>query len=469
MSYSVFFEQYENLFLTDEENTVKNAFQEIFELLVQGKRFARTKRARFTQVISKHVLSSSKKVRKWAYHCACFYTNDSINNSIILQLKTETETENIIWALTALSVTFDTKDKLRQCVGNRDGEFEALISPNYLTDALILFGRVIDINPHSILLTNNSADLAALTKIYAYNSLVKDKYPNVTIDIIREMELNESAYVREYAYWAQVLGGKKGDYLNAKDDIDVGVQKWQIALQIESGDSDFVASALKPLAQCPEKIAYDLKTGILRGLNKVAYNIKYVSSINAWFERELENSILFLLLDYIIINCFDNKDDGTYYDVLKDSLEDINLSAYIIKRIEQNSQYKLQVLSINDHFDLDFKVDDKKGDYNMIVNVKGDNNNVSTATDHSTSVINYLSNDNYSDLLNLIEAVRMQTSGLSEEEKQCVDESLDFIQSEAKSEKPKKTIIQSVLSGLKAIKGSIEFTAAVTALITFFS
>lgn len=94
MSYNIFYEQYAPMLESDNTDVIKNALQEIFELLAVGKRMARSKRGIFTQLVGIHVNSKSQKVRKWAYHCACFYQNESVCQSIIKQLKSEHNKEN---------------------------------------------------------------------------------------------------------------------------------------------------------------------------------------------------------------------------------------------------------------------------------------------------------------------------------------------------------------------------------------
>lgn len=469
MSYSIDYEQYAPLLrsdITEDEDVVKNVFQEIFESLVAGRSMARSKRKVFIQDVGIHVNSKSQKIRKWAYHCACFYQDESVLQSIQTQLAVEQNTENIIWALTALSVKYDNVVELKQCVGRRHDEFIQTISENYLTDALILFGGVVEINPHTILLTNNSADLAALTKIYAYKELVLDKYPDVTLSIIRELEKSDDPYVREYAYWSQVLRGAKGNFLDIPNDINIGVRKFQIALQIQSGDVDFVVSSLKPLGLCPEKIPKDIKFGILRGLNTIAYSEKYVSYINRWFERETNDSVVFSLIDFIVANCYLNKKDGTYFDIIKDSLYDQLLVIHIVKKIEDNPQYELCISKHGDGYTLDFKK--QEGPTMINNNVFGRGNSVAFANNNSTATVVSSHQENCK-LDELIKAVQDQANeGLSEEEKKTVAEGLSFIESEAKSNSPRKTIIKGILDSIKAIKGTVQFASAVAALIKFF-
>lgn len=469
MSYSITYEQYAPLLRPDNnEDVVKNAFQEIFESLVEGRRMPRSKRKVFIQDVGTHINSKSQKIRKWAYHCACFYQDESVLQSIQTQLAIEQNTENIIWALTALTVKYDDIVKLKQCVGRRHDEFVQTISENYLIDALILFGGVVEINPHTILLTSNSADLAALTKIYAYKELVRNKYSDVTVSIIQELQKSDDPYVREYAYWSQALRGTKGNFLEIPDDINIGVRKWQIALQIQNGDEDFVVSSLKPLGLCPEKISSDIKSGILRGLNKIAYSEKYVPYVNSWFERETDDSVVFLLIDFIIANCYMNKKDGTYFDVIRDSLDDHLLVIHIVKKIEDNPQYELCISKHEDRYILDFKKQEGLTVIKQDVNVGGTGNSVAVAGSNSTATVVSTHQDSCK-LDELIKAVREQASeGLSEEEKKTVDEGLSFIESETKSSSPRKTIIKGILDGIYAIKGTVQFASAVAALIKFF-
>lgn len=467
MSYIIPYEPYIPLLQSNNEDTIKNAFQKIFELLVVGNRLSRNNVVHFKNDISFHIKSHSTKIRKWAYHCACFYYNQDIHGLILEQLKFESSTENIIWALTALSIVYDSEEKLRKCAHNRHDEFMKTISKNYLKDALFLFGGVIDINPNTILTTNNSADLAALSKIYAYGNLVSNKYPNITEAVIQEMRQNSDPYVREYSYWALSLHGTKNDQFDLNDDKDDGVRKWQISLQIKSNNEDFIISTLKPLACCPYKISLNIKLGILIGLSDIKYNFNFVSYICSWFNYEEEEPVLFKLIDYILCNCFENKDDGTYFDIIKDSLNDKILCDYITKKIASNPAYHLVLSYNNDNPVINFKKLEGSNVQNF--NISGSGNNVAVATDNSSATINQPpKNDDL--LIKLIDEVRQQTNNdFSKEEKEKILEVLSFIESEMASKSPKKPIISALLDGLKAIKGTVQFSAALVNLINFFS
>lgn len=70
----------------------------------------------------------------------------------------------------------------------------------------------------------------------------------------------------------------------------------------------------------------------------------------------MDDSIVILLIDYIIANCYVNREDGTYFDALKDSLNDQSLVTHIISKIENNPQYELCVAEHKEKYTLDFKI-----------------------------------------------------------------------------------------------------------------
>lgn len=471
MSYILFYDQYTPLFETGDERLIKETFQGIFQKLVLGHRINRGKRKEFIKTVGHYVNSNSKKIRKWAYHCACFYQDDYVIQSIIKQLKTETNSDNIMWALIALSVKYDGYEELKAIAGSRHEEFVHKISKNYIEDAMLLFGGMVKLNPATILMSNNVADLLALTKIYAYNNLVNGKYPEVNESIIHELETNDDPDVREYAFWALHLGGNlKGTSLLEEDPV-VEVQKWQIVNQISQNNIDFNVSALKPLACCPQGIHIERKTGILKGLFSIPYNDNYVSLLASWFDLENHDSILYSLLDYFIKFCNDNRNDGTFLDILKDSITDDRFYLYLIKKIPNEPQSGLQVIFSLDSYSIEFN---EKGPtiMTMIKNeVHGSNIAIATAVDKSTAKATTLTSDSEKDkLAELIQKVRDEMGDdLSDEEKETIDEGLSAIEEEAAKEKPKKTVVNTLLNSIKAIARSTELIAAVVTLSDFIT
>jgi len=72
-----------------------------------------------------------------------------------------------------------------------------------------------------------------------------------------------------------------------------------------------------------------------------------------------------------------------------------------------------------------------------------------------------------SELAGLIEVVRKALSGLSDEDKESVQEYMEVIETELSKAQPKKSFLKTAMAGLKAIKGSVEFSAAVSAIMQF--
>lgn len=55
----------------------------------------------------------------------------------------------------------------------------------------------------------------------------------------------------------------------------------------------------------------------------------------------------------------------------------------------------------------------------------------------------------------------------SDEDKETLESSLEVVNQELASEQPRKGFLKSALNGIKAIKGTAEFGAAVVALVQF--
>ena len=67
----------------------------------------------------------------------------------------------------------------------------------------------------------------------------------------------------------------------------------------------------------------------------------------------------------------------------------------------------------------------------------------------------------------LIKAIKVSATDLSIEDAEVLESSLEVVEEEAKSDKLRKSFLKTALAGLKALKGTAEFTAAVCSLIQF--
>ena len=76
---------------------------------------------------------------------------------------------------------------------------------------------------------------------------------------------------------------------------------------------------------------------------------------------------------------------------------------------------------------------------------------------------------NKEELVKLITEIKLaaENSNLSPEDEETVNNSLEVIEEEIAKEKPRKGFLKMAITGLKAIKGTAEFGAAIATLIKF--
>lgn len=111
---------------------------------------------------------------------------------------------------------------------------------------------------------------------------------------------------------------------------------------------------------------------------------------------------------------------------------------------------------------IDMGIDEK-----LIYNITVNNGQVNIATDNSSiEANNYVGIDD-AKLSELINAVRKTIKDIPKEDKEIVDTNLDVIKEELQSPKPRKNFLRTALAGLKSLKFTTEFSAAVATLTTF--
>jgi hypothetical protein len=66
-----------------------------------------------------------------------------------------------------------------------------------------------------------------------------------------------------------------------------------------------------------------------------------------------------------------------------------------------------------------------------------------------------------------VQTVRITANSLSRDDSEILESGLEVIEEEIKSEKPRKGFLKTAVSGMKMLKGSTEFVAAVAALVQF--
>ena len=95
------------------------------------------------------------------------------------------------------------------------------------------------------------------------------------------------------------------------------------------------------------------------------------------------------------------------------------------------------------------------------------NGQVNIASDNGTiNAPNYFGVD-VAELGKLIEDVKKSASGMAEKDRETLSDSLEVIDEQFKTDKPKKSFVRAAIEGIKRIKWTAEFAAAVAALVQF--
>jgi len=106
-------------------------------------------------------------------------------------------------------------------------------------------------------------------------------------------------------------------------------------------------------------------------------------------------------------------------------------------------------------------------DEKIMYSISIQNGQVNIANDNSTITATNTVGIDATQLAELLQAVRITANGLSHEEAEILESNLEVIQEEIKTGKPRKSYLVTAVSGLKILKGTAEFAAAVAALIQF--
>ena len=109
-------------------------------------------------------------------------------------------------------------------------------------------------------------------------------------------------------------------------------------------------------------------------------------------------------------------------------------------------------------------------DNKVVYNITVKGGQVNIANDNATLLASNIANGiDLQRLSELLEEIRKEADKNSfvTDEKEAIAINLDVIDEEMKGEKPRKNYLKMAVSGLKAIKGTAEFSAAVAALVQF--
>ncbi len=169
------------------------------------------------------------------------------------------------------------------------------------------------------------------------------------------------------------------------------------------------------------------------------------------------------------------------YSILKYAVEnDINVSHGIAMSYSSSRKYQEILKDFNNRVTMVLirnietyltKIGIDMGiDENVSYNITVKDGQINIANDNAViNATNTVNGANIEDLTKLINEVKLtaEKSNLSSEDAEMVSSNLEVIQEEVKADKPRVGFLKTAVSGLKAIKGTAEFGAAVVALIQF--
>lgn len=136
-----------------------------------------------------------------------------------------------------------------------------------------------------------------------------------------------------------------------------------------------------------------------------------------------------------------------------------------------NEQYDISLVNAGGNGNIPARYQDRYqngADEQNVFNVTVNKGQAIIANDNASVTATANIGADVSELEKLIAAVRDKIGTIaSDEDKEAASESLEVIEAEVVSEKPKKSMIKTAMATLQAIKGTVEFGSAVAALIQF--
>ena len=214
--------------------------------------------------------------------------------------------------------------------------------------------------------------------------------------------------------------------------------------------NELIYKYIRECGECDQ----DLDNEFVKISSSYGRKIFYLGSLD---EEEIRN--VFAILSYIVENDisvhggvdFGYSISGKFPDKLKGFNDSVAL--VLIRHIE----------SFLTKIGIDMGIDEK-----VTYSITVENGQVNIANDSSTiTATNTVSAIDYDELLRLTNEVKKESKGISPEDYEILISSIDVIKEEVKSTKPRKSFIKTAILGLKGLKNTVEFTAAIAALAQF--
>lgn len=332
-----------NGLLDDNNNVVKMSIQSLITQLEENKLLNSKCTKDLCAIMYKIVQDSDYKIRKWAYHLIAYKNTPNLISRCIENLKdgTENDNENITWIMSIASMILEQEELnnlYKQYAEHKINKLE------YRLCTTIFSIHGMNITQRDIKKIVNKEDFLAkmwLTKMYAcvYKETKKKQYVKVVNQKIMNELLHEEQLNR-YALWAfstfERINLRKIDIkpYNAVN-LQIKSQAWYYTCMFKDEqyvckNRDHIRAILDDFQLLPAVV----QGGILRGLERVQYNLGYMESklVKIYFEldeEKFEDVPLLISLTQIFLKHVN--ESGELKKILMDTKSNTKIEA--IKRI----------------------------------------------------------------------------------------------------------------------------------------
>lgn len=227
----------------------------------------------------------------------------------------------------------------------------------------------------------------------------------------------------------------------------------------------------------------DVLTKFVNYIKSVPIIIEYIEGCGVC-EFDLENEFREIRESYgraiFSIGETDEKEICNVFAVLQFIVDNnINVNYSVTMGYSSSNKYQDKLKGFNDRFVMVLirhienyltNIGIKMGiDDNVIYNVTVNSGQAIIATDNAVVTATNNIGLDFDELQALIDNIKSNLNDLTDDEQCSVSECLEVIEVEAKSAKPKRSLINTAKATLQAIKGSAEFVAATIAIVEFLS
>lgn len=289
-----------NGLLDDNNSVMKMSIQSLITQLEENKLLNSKCTKDLCAILYKIVQNPDYKIRKWAYHLIAYRNTPKLISRCIENLKdgTENDNENITWIIAIASMTLEQEELFilyKKYASHKINKLE------YQLCTTIFSTRGVNITQRDIRKIVGKEDFLAkmwLTKMYAcvYREAKKKQYIKVVNQRVMN-ELLQEEKLNRYALWAfSTFDRVNLRRINIKpyniEQLQIKSQAWYYTCMFKDEqyvykNRDHIGVILDDFHMLPPVV----QGGILRGLERIQYNLGYMESrlVRIYFDLDDEN------------------------------------------------------------------------------------------------------------------------------------------------------------------------------------